>query len=132
MKGTGTPPTLTLSPTSLTFGDLLVHTTSPPQTVTLTNNGPGPLTVSSTSQSNEFGVTSNCLGTVGVSASCTISVTFSPQFNGTRTGTATIYDNAAGNPHTVSLTGAGLGPVATLSPTSLNFPNPPVGTSSPP
>ncbi len=132
LKGTGTPPTLTLSTTSLTFGDQLVHTISPPQTVTLTNNGPGPLTVGGTGPTSEFGVTSDCAGTVAASASCTISITFQPVINGTRTGTATIFDNAAGNPHKISLTGTGLGPVTTLSPTSLNFHNQPLGTSSPP
>ena len=50
LKGTGIPPTMALSVDSLTFGEQLIRTTSPPQTVTLTNNGPGPLTISSTAQ----------------------------------------------------------------------------------
>ena len=39
LTGTGTAPAVTLSPTSLTFGDQLLGTTSPAQTVTLTNSG---------------------------------------------------------------------------------------------
>ncbi|MGD0921624.1 MAG: choice-of-anchor D domain-containing protein [Terriglobia bacterium] len=132
LSGTGIPPTVTLSTTSLTFGNQKVWTTSPPQTVTLTNNGPGPLSHISTAQTNEFGATSDCGGTVAASASCTISVTFTPEVNGTRTGTATIYDNAVGSPQMVSLTGTGLGPVASPSPSSLNFPDQPVGITSPP
>jgi hypothetical protein len=133
LTGTGVPPTITLSATSLTFGDQKVHTTSAPQTVTLTNNGPGPLTVNVIgNQSNDFSVGSTCVGTVAASASCTISVTFTPQENGTRTGTVTINDNAVGSLQTVSLTGTGLGPLASVSPSSLNFPDQPIGTTSSP
>lgn len=132
LVGTGVPPAITLSTTSLTFGGQHVWTTSPPQTVTLTNNGPGPLTFTGVAQSSEFGATSDCGGMVAASASCTISVMFTPEVNGTRTGTAVIYSNAVGSPHTVSLTGTGLGPVASLAPSSLNFPDQPVGTTGPP
>jgi hypothetical protein len=41
-----------------------------------------------------------------------------------------MVDNAAGSPHTVGLGGVGVGPVATLSATSLNFGNQRVGTTS--
>jgi hypothetical protein len=79
----------------------------------------------------EFNESDNCRATVAASASCTISVTFTPEVNGPRTGTLTIDSNAVGSPHTVSLTGTGLGPVASLAPSSLNFPDQPVGTTSP-
>src|SRR5205085_3482276 len=38
---------------------------------------------------------------------CSISVTFAPTQTGTRTGSVTITDSAAGSPHTASLSGAG-------------------------
>jgi hypothetical protein len=132
LVGTGVPPTVTPSTTSLTFGSQHVGTSSAPQTVTLTNNGPGPLTVTSVAPTAEFSELDNCIGTVAASASCTISVYFTPTANGTRTGTLTINDNAVGSPQTVSLRGTGLGPEASISPSSLNFPNQSLVTTSPP
>src|SRR5262249_23072892 len=43
----GTSPSVTLSPTTLNFNNQTTNTTSAPQTVTLTNNGPGSLTINS-------------------------------------------------------------------------------------
>src|SRR5207245_722848 len=40
-----------------------------------------------------------------IGANCVVSVTFSPTAGGTRTGTLTITDNAAGSPHVIALTG---------------------------
>jgi hypothetical protein len=65
-------------------------------------------------------------------AYCTINVTFTPQVVGGQSGTLSVTDNAAGSPHTVALSGIGLGPVAVLSTTSLNFGNQQVGTASTP
>jgi hypothetical protein len=50
---------------------------------------------------------------VAASANCQINVTFTPTAIGTRTGSVTITDNAAGSPHNVSLSGTGV-PPATL------------------
>ncbi len=56
-------------------------------------------------------MTSNTCGTsLAAHTTCTINVTFTPTQLGQRTGTLTITDNAAGSPHTVSLTGAGTAP----------------------
>ena len=41
-------------------------------------------------------------------ASCTINMTFTPSTAGSRSGTITINDNAAGSPHTVALNGSGI------------------------
>jgi hypothetical protein len=61
-------------------------------------------------------------------------VTFTPTAAGTRTGAISITDDAAGNPHQVSLTGTGFngGPVVSLTPTSLAFGAQTVGTFSAP
>src|SRR5205823_220093 len=78
--------------------------------VTLTNSGTGSLTISSIGLSGtnagDFAQTNNCPSTVAASASCTISVTFSPTATGTRSASVTITDNAAGSPHSVSLSGS--------------------------
>src|SRR6266550_88265 len=117
LTGTGAnpAPAVGLAPTTLTFGNQALNTTSAAQTVTLTNTGTAPLTIISIAASGDFGETSTGAtacpispatlpATAGLNA-CTISVTFTPTAAGTRTGTLTITDDATGSPHTVALTG---------------------------
>jgi hypothetical protein len=54
---------------------------------------------------------------------CSLSVSFSPASAGSRSGTVTIYDNAPGSPHQISLNGSGaqLSPQAVVSPGALQF-----------
>jgi hypothetical protein len=54
-----------------------------------------------------FAQTNNCLGSLPVATSCTISVTFVPKTNGAQTRRVTITDNAAGSPQLVTLSGQG-------------------------
>lgn len=105
-----TSPTVSLSPTSLTFSALLVGLSSPTQLIMLTNTGTATLTVTSIAASGDFSQTNNCGATLGISASCTITVTFTPTNSGVRSGAITITDNATGSPHSVSLSGTGIAP----------------------
>ena len=109
---TPTPPAGTpaaaVSPSSLTFGNQAVQTTSAPQTLTLTNTGSAALTITSVAASGDFAQTNSCGGSVAAGASCTITVTFTPTAASARTGSVTITDNASSSPQTVSLTGAGV------------------------
>lgn len=111
LSGTGSaPPAVGLSPTTLTFGGQLLTTTSAAQTVTLTNTGGGPLTINSIAASGDFAQTNTCppsTSTLAAGANCTVNVTFAPTATGTRNGTLSITDNAAGSPQTVPLTGTG-------------------------
>jgi hypothetical protein len=107
LTGTGVAPIAKLSPTSLTFVLRKVGTTSAAQTVTLTNGGTASLKINSIAMSGDFSETTTCPSSLAVKASCKISVKFTPTVTGTRTGTVTINDNAAGSPHIVSLTGTG-------------------------
>ncbi|MFZ0732891.1 MAG: choice-of-anchor D domain-containing protein [Candidatus Sulfotelmatobacter sp.] len=128
--GVGAGPAVTISPTSLVFATQLVNTTSPPQTVMLTNIGTGPLSITSIIASGNFAQTNTCGTAVAAGASCTISVTFTPSTVNTRTGSITVTDNAPGSPQIVSLTGTGT--YVTYTPTSLNFGTEKVGSSSAP
>src|SRR5208337_3124184 len=119
LTGTGTAPLVSLSPASLTFPAQLVGTSSSAQGVTLSNTGSAVLSITSITVSGDFSQTNTCGSSVAASASCTISVTFKPTTTGTRTGAVTITDNASPATQTVSLTGTGTAPVASLSPTSL-------------
>lgn len=136
LTGTGTAPlpVSTISPTSVTFGNQVVNTTSSPQTVTLTNSGSAALTITSIAltgaNSGSFALTNNCPASLAVGVSCNIVVTFTPATIASFSASITVTDNASGSPHTVALSGAGIAaaPIATLTPASLNFAS--VGTGS--
>ena len=122
----------TLSPTSLSFGNWEVGTTSHGKIVTLTNTQSVALTISSIVSSGDFTQTANCPlapKTLGASQSCKIQVTFTPTAVGSRTGTLTVSDNGATSTQTAQLSGTGE-PPATLSPASLTFGNQFVGIPS--
>jgi hypothetical protein len=118
-------PLASLSPTSVTFGTQLVNTASAASIVVLSNTGAASMTISSISisgtNSSNFARTTTCGTTLAAGASCNISVTFTPSATGVRNATLSVSDNAAGSPHTVSLSGTGVAPIATLSPTSVAF-----------
>jgi len=115
-----------LSPTSLAFYPEAVGLTTPPQIVTLTNNSSAPLTINSISTTGDFAQTNNCPGTVAISATCTISVTFTPTADGSRSGTLVV--NTGLGTVTMSLTGTGF--VSRLTPTTLSFVAQTVATTS--
>jgi subtilase family serine protease len=102
-------PAVTLSTSHLSFGNQAIGTTSAAQNVTLTNSGTAALTITSISiggySPGDFTQTNNCGSTVASGGFCTIGISFMPVANGPRTASLTISDNAAGSPHTVSLTG---------------------------
>ena len=126
--GVAGSPAVNLSPTSVTFGNQTVGTTSNSKAVTLTNTGSATLNLTSIAASNEFRQTNTCGSTVAAGNSCTINVSFAPANKNKRTGTITVVDNASPPTQTVSLSGTGT--YVQLSPMSLNFGNQVVGTKS--
>ena len=104
-EGIGVVSDLTLSASSLTFGDQLCTTTSSAQNVTLTNTGDAVINISSIFASGEFTVTNDCGASVAAAASCTITVSFTPKVIGARTGSVTIVTDAPGSPHGIELSG---------------------------
>jgi hypothetical protein len=130
LSGTGVVPAVTLSPSSLQFPTLVIHTTSKAQQVTLTNSGTGTLIISNIATSGDFAQTNSCGRTLAVGASCSISVTFTPTVKGQRSGALTITDNAIPTTQTVSLSGTGT--IVNLSSPKLTFAPQKVGTRSNP
>ena len=126
--GRGTPPGVTFSPTSLTFPNQVIFTTSPAQQVTLTNTGAGVLKINHISVTSPFRQTNNCPSSLAPGANCTISVKFHPTTKGVFHGAVSVTDNAPGSPQKVPLTGTGT--FVQLSPAKLNFGTQPVGTRS--
>lgn len=124
-----------LGPGSLDFGNQAVGFTSPARTITLTNAGSLPLTITAEiAAAGDYAQTNDCGGSVAPGASCTLSVTFSPATTGTLNGSITISDDAAGNPHVVPLTGTGVVPVpeVLLIPPSVDFGPQAITTTSAP
>jgi hypothetical protein len=137
---TASAPVASLSPTSLNFGNHQINTTSAAQTVTLKNTGNAALAIKgiglSGPNSSDFHQQNICpssSSSLAASASCTISVTFTPTAVGNFSASLSIADNASGSPQSVALSGSGTNetaPGVSLSPTSLSFGNHQVNTTS--
>jgi hypothetical protein len=132
-----TAPVVGLSAPSLTFASQQLNTTSAAQTVTLTNTGNAALNITGVAvtgaNSGDYAQTNTCGASLATNANCTISATFTPTATGTRTAAVTISDNAAGGPHSISLTGTGAAaptPVVSLSAPSLTFASQQLNTTS--
>jgi uncharacterized repeat protein (TIGR03803 family) len=128
---TGVGTTAKLFPTSLNFGTVAIGTRIA-KAVTLTNVSMNTLALSGIAitgtNTGDFVQTHNCGSSLAAGASCSINVTFKPTASGTRTGSLSVSDSAAGSPQKVSL--SGVGAAAKLSPTSLNFGSVGLGTTS--
>jgi Abnormal spindle-like microcephaly-assoc'd, ASPM-SPD-2-Hydin len=112
---TASGPVVSLSPTSLSFGNHQVNTTSAAQTVTLKNSGNAALTIKgiglSGPNSGDFHQQNTCpssSSTLAAGASCTISVTFTPKAESNFSASLSIADNASGSPQSVTLSGTGV------------------------
>ncbi len=106
------PPGVSLSPAAgLTFAATGVTTTSAAQTVTLSNQGGSPLTISAITVTGDFSIVAvgnSCGATVAVGGNCTVQIAFAPTAGGARSGSLSFADNAAGSPQTLALAGTGV------------------------
>jgi hypothetical protein len=110
LNGIGLSPgaNATLSATSLTFSGQEVGTTSPLQTLTLTNYGEATLSIANVAASGNFSESNNCAPTLAPGANCPINVSFSPATAGALIGSLTVNDDSTGSPQTVTLSGSGV------------------------
>jgi hypothetical protein len=141
--GGASAPAVTLSPTSLNFGNQLVGSASSPSTITLTDSGNAALSISSIiitgTNAGDFALSptggtpcSFGASSLGAGSSCTFSVTFTPGAAGARAGRVTVASNAASSPDNDALSGTGTAPAVGLSPSPVAFGNQPVGSASGP
>ena len=111
---TGAGTVVQVGPGSLDFGNQPVGTRSAPQTITLTNLGQQPLTITAINLTGtnpaDFNRTTTCsfVTPLAPGASCTISVSFRPTATGSRTASVTIKDNGGGSPQQVPVSGTGI------------------------
>jgi len=137
LSGTGIEPIATVSATSLSFGNEQVGTPSSAQTVNLSNMGTARLQINGISingtNPGNFAQTNTCgpfPATLAINASCTITVTFTPNTTGTRSASLAINVAKPATNQSVALSGVGVAPSASLNPTTLSFGNQAVGTTS--
>jgi hypothetical protein len=130
LSGTGLVPVGVISPASLSFGDQIVGTTGAVQTAILSNTGAAPLAISGFSVTGDFAQTNACGSVLAAGASCTVTVTFTPNAPGIRAGTLTVSSNSSTGTLSLSLSGNGLQNAPSFDSTSLVFSNQVVGTQS--
>lgn len=135
LSGKGIGPEVLFTPSPLTFGDQPVNSTSPPQNLTLTNNGELDLHISSITSTSEFSQTNNCpVGSaLAPGASCMVAIQFQPLVVNQRFGYLIVNSDTVPGYRQASLMGNGVGGAVSLSPRSLTFSTPVVvGTSGAP
>ncbi|MBK9443461.1 MAG: IPTL-CTERM sorting domain-containing protein [Comamonadaceae bacterium] len=113
------PPTLSFSPTSLSFGNQAVGSASTPRTVTVTNTGATPLliTAASISSLGDFTIQSNnCIISLAPAASCTIGIVFTPAAAGARSASLAIVLSGRADSSLVPLSGNGTASVTAIEP----------------
>ena len=127
-------PGISVSPTSGTFAGQSVNTTSAASNFTVTNTGNASLSITGITVSGPdaaaFAKSTTC-ATVAPSATCTISVTFTPTTAGAKTASLSIASNVTGSPTLVGLSGTGVtSPAVSLTPSSLTFASEALNTTS--
>jgi hypothetical protein len=135
LKGKGTTTgttTLSINPTSLSFGNVLLNTPST-QAITLTSTGTSAVTVSAATISGTGFTMSGVTFPVKINAgqSATLNVQFDPTVTGSATGQLTITSNSSTNgTAVVSLSGTGTTsststgtPTLSINPTNVSFGN---------
>ena len=125
---TATGPLLSVSPTAITFGTVYLGSITT-HTVTLTNIGTGPVTITDPilsivkgGNSNEFLAVSLCPKPLAIGKSCTVTIAFvAGPFYTQQTATLQIMSNAPGSPQAVALSATVINPLASLNTTGLKF-----------
>lgn len=132
-------PAVTTTPNPLNFPTITQGTTSSPMTIVVTNSGNATLNIASVtlggSNPSDFNMASACNGPYAASASCGITVTFTPLAAGQRSATISISDDAQNSPQTVQISGTAnpaqpTTPIVALSAGGLGFETITQGTSS--
>jgi hypothetical protein len=118
LTGTGQPYAISFTPSSLTLPSVLPGGTTY-KTVTVTNDGSAPVTISNIAIAPANGTpvgtftvySTNCPvkpSLLGGNLPCTIQVAFTPPDSITFNATLQVVDNAPGSPHLLPLTGMGI------------------------
>jgi streptogramin lyase len=134
LSGTGIVPTYTVTPSPLAFVNQAVGVVSASQALTLTNTGTlaVPITTIALSggNANQFYESNTCGTSVPAGSTCTINVVFRPTTAGAKSTTLRVTPGSGAGTMSVTVTGTGIVPTYSLSPTSLTFGSQARNTSS--
>ena len=147
LSGTGVAlpaPQAVLTPSALSFPDTMVSLNAAPQTLTLTNAGNAPLSLSGVtlSDTQDFSFNSNCPAVLAPAAACSLSIGFQPKTVAALQAVLTLADNSGSTDlsgpgttqQTVSIVAKGTAfddPRAVASPSTLTFPQTVTNSSAP-
>jgi hypothetical protein len=127
VTGRGVVPLFSIDSVRVSFGSVVVNTTSL-DSVLVTNNGGAPLAISSiTSSDTQFAVTPRT-SVVGVGQTQRFTVSFTPNSPGLKSSEIIFMHDAAGSPQTVTAQGTGVVSTFLLDSTTLSFGRVPIGT----
>lgn len=136
VSGTGTPPPspsylLSAGTSSMSFGNMLLGT-SASQSVSLTNTGTASVNVSQVAITGAGFSVSGFSGalTLAASQSFALTVSFAPSVAGSTTGTISVVSSATKSPATISLSGKGVQPQISVTPSSVSFSSVAVGVTN--
>jgi hypothetical protein len=108
LLGTSSASPLTLNPTTLNFGTVNISS-SDQLTLQITNTTAAPITVTNITTTPGYTANNTCL-TLAPTATCPLTVTFTPTISGSIPGTLSLFSNATTLPLTIPLTGTGTVP----------------------
>ena len=134
LTGLGSAISLTGAPVS--FGNVLVKTTSANKVVTVANKGTTAITMGAVTLTNttDYAIVTNTCPASGANlaagGSCAITVHFTPSSTGPKRGSVVVNDSDPSSPQLIGLTGTGSSSVA-LSPSAITFATTAVGVPSP-
>jgi hypothetical protein len=138
LTGVGDPVTTTLlTPSAVAFPAVTLGFSNT-QSATVQNIGTQTITIRTAQiagpNAGDFVVGSACPPLTFAGYPCAIPIVFTPSGSGVRTAILKLTDNATGSPQSISLTGDGQAPTASidLSPSSMNFGSVNVGSSESP
>jgi hypothetical protein len=131
-------PSIYFSAANLNFGlQYLGATNVPPQSALVYNGGETPLQITSMGIAGPNGADFSlinpqfCLAQpISPGSSCSFGVGFVPSMVGPEAATVSFTDNAPGAPQVLEIIGTGDGPLAAVSPASVNFGNEPEGATT--
>jgi hypothetical protein len=108
----GTGESISLSPTALTFGTVVVGVTSASKSITVSNVGTTTVTFTGFSlagtAAGDYLITANsCGATLAPAASCSVGIAFRPTVHGTRGARLNVLNDGGGSPAVTTLTGFG-------------------------
>ncbi len=106
-------PLLTVTPSSLAFGNQTAKSSSAPQAVLVNNGTSAPVSLTGITVGIGFTQTNNCGSSLAAGSSCTVQVIFSPALSGPAAAMLAVSDSAG--TQAVALAGVGTDPLGSVT-----------------